>query len=255
MLIKQETTFAKAQLQKEPRLRWEILEFSALLLAIKLLEIFAAALFLRLRQAAPSVLLTSDQIPWRLIQLCLAISGGLLTIRYRWRLWLHASASAEMIPRQQQYRKRSMLQISLQNALLRILLFQSVPISLFAAYQLAKIGSARTESSPWLFGAIQLVFLAVLLFLFWIYVCMGLWCAPFLWLAFPETPLWRIPWQAMHVMRGRRLELIAMLAWYGLQMLPLVTIPWVLPQAVTAAVSYFHIQIRQAVPDRPRADL
>lgn len=249
MQITQGKQFAKTLLQKAPRLRWEILGFTALLIMIQLLELFAAMLFLRIRREAPHALFTSDAVLWRLIQLVITIPGGLAKIWYSWQIWLHCSKAAEMLPHQRRYAKGKMILLSLQNFCIRTLLLQSVPLCLFAAYQLAKIGAMHAESAPWLFGAVQMVVAAVLLFLFWVYVSIGLCCVPFIWLTSPETPLWRAPILAMRVMHGKRKTFIAMLAWYGIPMLLIVTIPWILPQAVIAVVTFFHIQIRQYEQD------
>lgn len=245
MLITQGKQFAKTLLKKEPRLRWEILGFVALMIIIQLLEFFTAMLFLQIRHETPIALFQNGAVLWRLVQLSIQIPGGLAKLWYGWHLWLHCSEAVEMLPRQTHYPKWHMLLLSVQNICIRTLLLQSVPLCLFAAYQMAKAGSLYAESAPWLFGAVQLVVVAVLLFLFWIYVCIGLWCTPFLWLAAPQTSLWRVPLLAMRIMRGKRTGLIATLAWYGAQMLPIVTIPWILPQAIVAIVTYFHIQIRQ----------
>jgi hypothetical protein len=46
----------------------------------------------------------------------------------------------------------------------------------------------------------------------------------------------------MQVMHGGRKELLLLLLWYGVQMLPVVTIPWVLPRAALGISAFFHIR-------------
>ncbi len=247
MLFSQGTQFAKSILQRRPKLRLQILGIAALVLALQLLELAAAILYLKLFHAAPITLFSIHIVPWRLIQIAIMLPGDLLKIWYFWRIWIACSHAAGMLPcAVSKYRKTQMLWLSIQNFCIRTLLLQTVPLCLFAAYHLAKIGAAHPESAPWLFFAAQFVVMAVLLFLFWIYVCIGLWCTPFLWLATPQLPLWRIPLLSLRIMHGRRTEFLSMLGWQILRTLPLITFPWTFPQTILAAVLYFHIQIREA---------
>ena len=126
--------------------------------------------------------------------------------------------------------------------LLRLMLLQSVPLCLYGAVRLAQTAANYTEGAPWLFGAMQLTAAAVLCFLGWLYICLGLWCAPFVWFYVPELPLRKLPRRAMQVMHGGRKELLLLLLWYGVQMLPVVTIPWVLPRAALGISAFFHIR-------------
>ena len=102
----------------------------------------------------------------------------------------------------------------------------------------------RTEGAPYLFWAVQLLVLGVLCLLGWVYVCLGLWCVPFVCFARPELPPWKVPAAAMQIMHGGRRELLALLGWYALQMLPLVTIPWVLPKAVLSVTVFCNLRCR-----------
>ena len=117
-------------------------------------------------------------------------------------------------------------------------------LCLFGAYQLGQTAAHRTEGAPYLFWAVQLLVLGVLCLLGWIYVCLGLWCVPFVCFARPELPPWKVPVAAMQIMHGGRRELLALLGWYALQMLPLVTIPWVLPKAVLSVTVLCNLRCR-----------
>ena len=67
---------------------------------------------------------------------------------------------------------------------------------------------------------------------------------PFVCFARPELPPWKVPAAAMQIMHGGRRELLALLGWYALQMLPLVTIPWVLPKAVLSVTVFCNLRCR-----------
>lgn len=244
MQIIQGQRFAGTVLRNNRRLRWDFPGLLLLLVMLQFLELLAAVLVLRLRQEHPAALLTSDAWLWRLIQLGLAIPGGLAWIWCSWTLWLRCTRAAGMAPKRCCYSKKKMLVLALQNTLIRTVLLQSVPLCLFAAYRLTEAGTHHTESAPWLFGAAQLVIAAVLCFLFWIYLCLGLCCVPFVWFANPARPLWQVPLHAMRVMRGGRKELLVLLLWYAIQMLPLVTIPWILPRAGVALTVFFNIRVQ-----------
>ena len=152
-------------LQRRPKLRLQILGIAALVLALQLLELAAAILYLKLFHAAPITLFSIHIVPWRLIQIAIMLPGDLLKIWYFWRIWIACSHAAGMLPYAvSKYRKTQMLWLSIQNFCIRTLLLQTVPLCLFAAYHLAKIGAAHPESAPWLFFAAQFVVMAVLLF-------------------------------------------------------------------------------------------
>lgn len=142
----------------------------------------------------------------------------LVAVAALYRRGIHAAAPPSC-------RAEKQLWLALQNTLLRTLLLQTVTLCLFGAYQLGKAGAAHTESAPYLFAAVQLLVLGTLCLLGWCYVCLGLWCVPFVCFARPELPAWKVPLAAMRAMHGGRKELLALLGWYGLQMLPVVTIP------------------------------
>ena len=160
-------------------------------------------------------------------------------------LWLLELLAAALVLRIRNTLPVSLLtELALQNTLLRTLLLQTVTLCLFGAYQLGKAGAAHTESAPYLFAAVQLLVLGTLCLLGWCYVCLGLWCVPFVCFARPELPAWKVPLAAMRAMHGGRKELLALLGWYGLQMLPVVTIPWVLPQAVLSVTVFCNLRVQ-----------
>ena len=205
MQIRQNQQFCAQMLHAHRRLGLACWGWLLLGSLLWLLELLAAALVLRIRNTLPVSLLTEQALLWRLVQL----------------FWL-----------------------ALQNTLLRTLLLQTVTLCLFGAYQLGKAGAAHTESAPYLFAAVQLLVLGTLCLLGWCYVCLGLWCVPFVCFARPELPAWKVPLAAMRAMHGGRKELLALLGWYGLQMLPVVTIPWVLPQAVLSVTVFCNLRVQ-----------
>ncbi len=242
MQLLQGQRFIREILKKTARLRVEVLVITTLCLLLQLLESCLVLYFLQLYPSPISDLYTSNS--WYFLQFFTNFLGALAKIACFWHLWFRCSQAAQMLHSKQTYSKRKMLLLSIQNAFLRTAFLQIVPFLLFFALRLAEIGTSRTNSAPWLFGAVQLVVAAVLCFFLWIYISIGLWCAPFLWLSNPTLPLWRVPFRAMRVMAGARKELFILLAWYGLQMLPIVTIPWILPQLALALTIFFHIRIR-----------
>lgn len=244
MQILEGQRFAGTVLRRNRRLWWEIPGLAVLLGLMQLLEWSAAVLLLNIRGESPTALLTEDGFLWRMVQLGVVLPASLVWIWCSWTLWLRCTHAAGMLPENRQYSKRKMLLLALQNTLLRTVLLQSVPLCLFGAYRLMETAAQHTEGAPWLFGAVQMTVLAVVCFLLWIYVSLGLCCVPFVWFAHPELPLWYIPFCAMRIMRGGRRELLGQLIWYTVQMLPIVTIPWVLPRAGVAVTVFFNIRVR-----------
>ena len=221
MQIRQNQQFCAQMLHAHRRLGlacWGWLLLGSLLW---LLELLAAALVLRIRNTLPVSLLTEQALLWR-----------------------RCTAVVSMLPHRRPAGRKKQLWLALQNTLLRTLLLQTVTLCLFGAYQLGKAGAAHTESAPYLFAAVQLLVLGTLCLLGWCYVCLGLWCVPFVCFARPELPAWKVPLAAMRAMHGGRKELLALLGWYGLQMLPVVTIPWVLPQAVLSVTVFCNLRVQ-----------
>ena len=246
MQILEGQRFAGTVLRRNRQLWWEIPGLLLLLGFMQLLEWSAAVLLLRIRGETPAALLTEDSVLWRLAQIFLGIPCGLVWIWCSWTLWLRCTRAAGMLPEKRRYSRGKMLFLALQNALIRTVLLQSVTLCFFGAYRFLETAAQHRESAPWLFGTVQLTVLGVVCFLLWIYVSLGLCCVPFVWFSQPELSLWRIPLRAMGVMRGGRRELLGILAWYTVQMLPIVTIPWVLPHAGVAVTVFFNIRVRMA---------
>ncbi len=225
MQIRQNQQFCAQMLHAHRRLGlacWGWLLLGSLLW---LLELLAAALVLRIRNTLPVSLLTEQALLWRLVQLFWLVPAWLVWNWCSWSLWRRCTAVVSMLPHRRPAGRKKQLWLALQNTLLRTLLLQTVTLCLFGAYQLGKAGAAHTESAPYLFAAVQLLVLGTLCLLGWCYVCLGLWCVPFVCFARPELPAWKVPLAAMRAMHGGRKELLALLGWYGLQMLPVVTIP------------------------------
>lgn len=244
MQIRQNQQFCAQMLHAHRRLGlvcWGWLLLGSLLW---LLELLAAALVLRIRNTLPVSLLTEQALLWRLVQLFWLVPAWLVWNWCSWSLWRRCTAVVSMLPHRRPAGRKKQLWLALQNTLLRTLLLQTVTLCLFGAYQLGKAGAAHTESAPYLFAAVQLLVLGTLCLLGWCYVCLGLWCVPFVCFARPELPAWKVPLAAMRAMHGGRKELLALLGWYGLQMLPVVTIPWVLPQAVLSVTVFCNLRVQ-----------
>ena len=167
-----------------------------------LLELLAAALVLRIRNTLPVSLLTEQALLWRLVQLFWLVPAWLVWNWCSWSLWRRCTAVVSMLPHRRPAGRKKQLWLALQNTLLRTLLLQTVTLCLFGAYQLGKAGAAHTESAPYLFAAVQLLVLGTLCLLGWCYVCLGLWCVPFVCFARPELAAWKVPLAAMRAMHG-----------------------------------------------------
>lgn len=237
--------FSGVLLRREKRLRWDFLRLGLLAVLLVVLKCGLAGGVLLLRQKEPAALLTSEAVLWRPVQMIASLGCSAVWYWCSWPVWMKCVRAAGMASGQRISRRRLLL-LALETVWIRTIVLQGVPLCLFGAYRLAYAGTQHTESAPWLFGAVQLAVLSVLCLLGYIYVSLGLLCAPFVYAADPSYPLWRIPRAAMAVMYGGRKELLVMLACYGLMMLPVVTIPWVLPRAGTALAVFFSIRVREA---------
>lgn len=244
MQIRQNQSFSAQTLRTHRHLFWECWGVVLLGVLLWLLEFFAAALLLRIQGTPPASLLTEQAVLWRIVQVCWLVPAWLAWTVCRWRLWYHCTGAVSLLPRCRPAGTGKRLVLALQNTLLRTLLLQAVTLCLFGAYQLGKTAAHRTEGAPYLFWAVQLLVLGVLCLLGWVYVCLGLWCVPFVCFARPELSPWKVPVAAMQIMHGGRRELLALLGWYALQMLPLVTIPWVLPKAVLSVTVFCNLRCR-----------
>lgn len=134
--------------------------------------------------------------------------------------------------------------MSLQNAILRTVMLQPVPLMLFAAVYLVEKDELQSGNALWLVIAAQFVIAAVVWSILWVFFCLVLWGVPVLWMSHPNMSLWKVPMLAVRVLCGGIWELVGMLLWYSVQMLPLVTIPWVLPRAILSVTAFFHIRLQ-----------
>ena len=244
MELRKGQQFAGTVLRRNRRLQVDFLGFVLLYGLLQLLEFLAAALLLRIRHESAELLLTDRHFTWRLVQLGLHIFITPARILCSRTLWLRCTQAVGMLQAHGHFSKRTMVLSALQNELIRTVVLQGTVLCLFGAYRLTESAAQHTESALWLFGAAHLVLLGVLCFLGWGYVCLGLWCVPVVLFSYPKTAVWRIPLLAMGCMRGGRKALLGLLAWYGVQMLPVVTIPWVLPRAGIALTAFFHVRVQ-----------
>ena len=221
MQIRQNQSFSAQTLRTHRHLFWECWGVVLLGVLLWLLELFAAALLLRIQDTPPASLLTEQAVPWRIVQVCWLVPAWLAWTVCRWRLWHHCTGAVSLLPRCRPAGTGKRLVLALQNTLLRTLLLQTVTLCLFGAYQLGKTAAHRTEGAPYLFWAVQLLVLGVLCLLGWVYVCLGLWCVPFVCFARPELPPWKVPVAAMQIMHGGRRELLALLGWYWVRFIVL----------------------------------
>ena len=67
---------------------------------------------------------------------------------------------------------------------------------------------------------------------------------PYVWFAAPDMPCRRVLSTALRIMHGNRKALLGTAAWYAAAMLPVVTIPWVLPQAVLSVTVFCNLRVQ-----------
>lgn len=210
-----------------------------------LLEGLAAGSLLLMQNAMPSALLGEYTLVWRLVQLCLGIPLWAVWHLLCWDVQAQCTLAAGMdVPQKAIQSRRRLLALSLQNTLLRVGLLLPVFFCLGGAGWLAQTSTRYAEGIGWLLGAAQLIAAGIILLIVWGYVQMGLWCVPFVWFAQPDLPLWRVPLAALRMMRGQHKQLLLLLLWHGVQCLPLVTLPWVLPRAAVAVTVFCNIQVQ-----------
>lgn len=241
MQIRQGQAFAGCVLHRAPRLRWELYGLCVLYVLLRLTEGSVLLLLPGIAGTDAGTFFQQNRMLWQVSRLVLLVPGHVCLVWLSWRFRLHCADAMEILPPRRLSGKKLLLG-SLLCDVLRLMLLQSVPLCLYGAVRLAQTAANYTEGAPWLFGAMQLTAAAVLCFLGWLYICLGLWCAPFVWFYVPGLPLRKLPRRAMQVMHGGRKELLLLLLWYGVQMLPVVTIPWVLPRAALGISAFFHIR-------------
>ena len=146
MQIRQNQSFSAQTLRTHRHLFWECWGVVLLGVLLWLLELFAAALLLRIQDTPPASLLTEQAVLWRIVQACWLVPAWLAWTVCRWRLWYHCTGAVSLLPRCRPAGTGKRLVLALQNTLLRTLLLQTVTLCLFGAYQLgqtaAQIGRA-----------------------------------------------------------------------------------------------------------------
>lgn len=243
MQIRQNQSFSAQTLRTHRHLFWECWGVVLLGVLLWLLELFAAALLLRIQDTPPASLLTEQAVLWRIVQACWLVPAWLAWTVCRWRLWYHCTGAVSLLPCCRPAGTGKRLVLALQNTLLRTLLLQTVTLCLFGAYQLGQTAAHRTEGAPYLFWAVQLLVLG----------CCVCWAGSMSVWGCGVCPLSALPVRncrlesarCRHAHHARRsAEPLALLGWYALQMLPLVTIPWVLPKAVLSVTVFCNLRCR-----------
>lgn len=235
--------YARQLLRQHRRLRLDFWGLVLLQLLFWLTEGTAAVLLLRLLERPAGALLTESVLVWRLVQGVWYAVSLPLSVWCRWTVWLRVTQCSGMGGGGLHVGGRAVF-LSLLCTLLRTAALLPAALFLSGAYHLARMGTAHAESAPWLFGSMQCVVAAVVCLLLWSYLCLGLLCVPYVWFAAPDMPCRRVLSTALRIMHGNRKALLGTAAWYAAAMLPVVTIPHMLPRAGTALVCFFNIRVR-----------
>ena len=122
MQIRQNQSFSAQTLRTHRHLFWECWGVVLLGVLLWLLELFAAALLLRIQDTPPASLLTEQAVLWRIVQACWLVPAWLAWTVCRWRLWYHCTGAVSLLPRCRPAGTGKRLVLALQNTLLRTLL-------------------------------------------------------------------------------------------------------------------------------------
>ncbi len=129
--------------------------------------------------------------------------------------------------------------------LLRALALLPFVLGVFGACIAFRQSIGLTDGGLPLFLAAQCVCIALLGGAFYLYVYMGMAAVPFFYLEHPkESPLAAVR-RSQSVMHGSRFQLAMLLLGYGAAALPIVTIPFLLPYAMTDYTLFLQIRIRE----------
>jgi uncharacterized membrane protein len=107
-----------------------------------------------------------------------------------------------------------------------------------AAWELLNIACRQENHDIMIFGAFQLGTAGFFLLLLWIYNGAATVAAPFLFIRHPDAGAFRTIKNSAALMKGRKTQFIKLMLCYIPAMIPLVTIPFVLPRAVMAAAVF-----------------
>lgn len=115
-----------------------------------------------------------------------------------------------------------------------------IPTGLCWAGAWISFGYACTEQNQgiWLFITVQMFAAGVFLLGLYIYATVSAAAAPFLFIMRPDTGAFRSVRMSRRLMKGRKSEFVKLILCYVPSMLPIVTIPFVLPRAVMSAALF-----------------
>lgn len=246
--------YTRQLLRRHRRLRRDFWGLVLLQLLFWLTEGTAAVLLLRLLERPAGALLTESVLVWRLVQGVWYAVSLPLSVWCRWTVRLRVTQCSGMGGNGLHVGGRAVF-LSLLCTLLRTAALLPAALFLSGAYHLARMGTAHAESAPWLFGSMQCVVAAVVCLLLWGYLCLGLLCVPYVWFAAPDMPCRRVLSTALRIMHGNRKALLGTAAWYAAAMLPVVTIPHMLPRAGTALICFFNIRVRLFFQNRSSQEM
>ncbi len=99
-------------------------------------------------------------------------------------------------------------------------------------------GNFGLKSDMVLFGSFQLVMLGAALFLLYLNTLASMAPAPFLFISHPDRNPFGVLRKSSRLMKGNKLRFMGLVSGYIPIMLPLVTIPFVMPRAVMAAAVF-----------------
>ncbi len=125
------------------------------------------------------------------------------------------------------------------------LLLTPASVAGILAYFALQKSIAVTESGILLFGAVQAVTVFIWTILFCIRFTVGLSAVPFLYLENPEISVFHAVKQSERMLAGHHGKLFLLILRYVPIMLPIVTIPFVLPNIMTDIILFLQIRMKE----------
>jgi len=121
-----------------------------------------------------------------------------------------------------------------------------LPATFFGYTAFSLISDAASDNSPTsLFMSVHAGVMTLLSVGLWIWAKLSLMTVPFLMVYFPEKKVSALAMQSIGFMKGRRAVMVKLFAYYGIRMLPVVTIPAVLPELFSAVSLCIDIFIKE----------
>ncbi len=121
-----------------------------------------------------------------------------------------------------------------------------LPAAFFGHTTFSLISDGASGNSPTsLFMSVHAGVMTLLSVGLWIWAKLSLMTVPFLMVYFPERKVFSIAVHSIGFMKGRRAVMVKLFAYYSLRMLPIVTIPAVLPELFSAAALCIDIFIKE----------